>query len=109
MKIKLNNVCVDDQDKALKSYTEVLGFKKKHDIPVGEFRWLTLVSPEGPDNIELLLEQNNNPAAKNNQQAIFAQGIPATAFATDDVKKEYERMQKLGVVFVKEPTKTSGV
>ncbi len=109
MKIKLNSVFVDDQDKALKFYTEVLGFVKKHDIPVGEFKWLTVVSPEGPDDIELLLEPNDNPAAKTYQKAIFEQGIPLTAFAVDDIEKEYERMKQLGVVFTTEPTKTGPV
>lgn len=105
MKIKLNSVFVDDQDKALKFYTEVLGFVKKNDIPVGEARWLTVVSPEGPDDIELLLEPNGNPAARTYQKAIFEQGIPLTAFAVEDIQKEYERMEKLGVVFSMKPTK----
>jgi catechol 2,3-dioxygenase-like lactoylglutathione lyase family enzyme len=105
MKIKLSSVLVDDQDKALKFYTEVLGFVKKMDMPVGKFKWLTVVSPEGPDDIELLLEPNENPAAKTFQEAIFKQGIPLTAFAVEDIQKEYERMKKLGVVFSKEPTK----
>ena len=97
MKIKLNNVFVDDQDKALKFYTEVLGFVKKTDIPAGKFKWLTVVSPEGPDDIELLLEPNDNPAAKTYQKAIFEQGIPSTSFAVEDIQKEYERMKNLGV------------
>jgi len=105
MKIRLTSVLVDDQDKALKFYTEVLGFVKKMDMPVGKFKWLTVVSPEGPDDIELLLEPNENPAAKTFQEAIFKQGIPLTAFAVEDIQKEYERMKKLGVVFSKEPTK----
>ena len=109
MKIKLTSVLVDDQDKALKFYTEVLGFVKKTEIPVGEFKWLTVVSPEGPDDIELLLEPNNNPAAKTFQQAIFEQGIPATSFFVEDVQKEYERMKTLGVVFRTEPTPTGPV
>ena len=96
---------MDDQDKALKFYTEVLGFVKKADIPVGKFKWLTVVSPEGPDDIELLLEPNENPAAKTFQEAIFKQGIPLTAFAVEDIQKEYKRMKKLGVVFSTEPTK----
>ena len=106
MKIKLTSVLVDDQDKALKFYTEVLGFVKKKDFPVGQFKWLTVVSPEGPDDIELLLEPNDNPAAKTFQKAIFEQGIPLTAFAVEDIQKEYERMKRLGVVFRMEPTKT---
>lgn len=105
MKIKLTSVLVDDQDKALEFYTEVLGFVKKNDIPVGEFKWLTVVSPDGPDDIELLLEPNNNPAARTYQKAIFAQGIPSTAFAVDDIQNEYERMNQLGVVFKTTPTK----
>lgn len=104
MKIKLTSVLVDDQDKALRFYTEVLGFVKKTDIPVGEFKFLTVVSPEDPDGIELLLEPNENPAAKIFQKAIFEQGIPLTAFAVDDVKAEYERMKALGVAFSTEPT-----
>jgi catechol 2,3-dioxygenase-like lactoylglutathione lyase family enzyme len=109
MKIRLSSVFVDDQDKALKFYTEVLGFVKKRDIPAGNFKWLTVVSPEGPDDIELLLEPNDNPAARTFQQAVYKQGIPATAFAVDDIQKEYERMKKLGVVFGMEPTRTGPV
>ena len=105
MKIKLTSVMVADQDKALKFYTDVLGFVKKNDIPVGEAKWLTVVSPEGPDDIELLLEPNDNPAAKLFQEALFKQGIPLKAFAVEDIDKEYERMKKLGVVFSQEPTK----
>ena len=97
MKIKLTSVFVDDQNKALKFYTKVLGFVKKTNIPVGEFKWLTVVSPEGPDDIELLLEPNNNPAAKTYQEAIFKQGIPATSFNVDDIQKEYDRLKTLGV------------
>ncbi len=104
VKIALASVLVDDQDKALRFYTEVLGFVKKQDLPVGAFRFLTVVSPEGPDDIELLLEPNDNPAAKTYQQAIYAQGIPATSFAVDDIQKEYKRMTALGVVFRTEPT-----
>ena len=109
MKIKLTSVLVEDQDKALKFYTEVLGFVKKTDIPVGEFKFLTVVSPEEPDGTELLLEPNENPAAKTFQKAIFEQGIPLTAFAVEDIQKEYERMKKLGVVFTMEPTKMGPV
>ncbi|QRK12338.1 VOC family protein [Archangium violaceum] len=104
MKIKLTSVLVDDQDKALEFYTKVMGFKKKNDFPVGKFKWLTVVSPEGPDDIELLLEPNENPAAKTYQKALHEQGIPLTAFAVEDVHKEYERMKKLGVAFRSEPT-----
>ena len=104
MKISLTSIHVDDQDKALRFYTEVLGFVKKHDFPVGEFKWLTVVSPEGPDDIELLLEPNDNPAAKTYQQAIFKQSIPHAAFAVHDIHEEYERLKKLGVAFTMEPT-----
>ena len=106
MKIQLTSIFVDDQDKALKFYVDVLGFVKKEDMPVGEFKWLTVVSPEGPDDIELLLEPNNNPAAKTYQQAIFDQGIPAAAFAVDDIHKEYERLKDEGVEFTMEPTES---
>jgi catechol 2,3-dioxygenase-like lactoylglutathione lyase family enzyme len=105
MKIKLSSVMVDDQDKALKFYTEVLGFIKEKDIPLGEFKWLTVVSPEGPADIELLLEPNSNPAAKTFQKALFDQGIPLTAFAVDDIQQEYERLKELGVAFRGEPVK----
>lgn len=107
MMIKLTSVFVDDQDKALKFYTEVLGFVKKSDLPVGRFRWLTVVSPEEPDGAELLLEPNDNPAAKTYQKAIFEQGIPTTAFTVRDIQREYERMKKLGVAFSVDPTKTA--
>jgi predicted enzyme related to lactoylglutathione lyase len=104
MKIQLSSVMVDNQDKALKFYTEVLGFVKKRDIPLGEAKWLTVVSPEGPEDIELLLEPNSNPAARTYQKAIFEQGIPLTAFAVDDIQKEYARLKDLGVEFAMEPT-----
>jgi catechol 2,3-dioxygenase-like lactoylglutathione lyase family enzyme len=106
MKIKLTSVIVADQDKALKFYTEVLGFVKKTEIPTGDAKWLTVVSPEGPDDVELLLEPNDNPAARTYQEAIFKQGIPLTAFAVEDTQKEYERLKRLGVGFIMEPTKT---
>jgi predicted enzyme related to lactoylglutathione lyase len=109
MRIKLTSIMVDDQDKALKFYTEVLGFVKKKDIPMGEARWLTVVSPEGPEDIELLLEPNGHSAAKMFQQAIFKDGIPLTAFAVDDIQKEYERMNDLGVVFKRPPTQAGPV
>lgn len=104
MRIKLTSVFVGDQDKALTFYTEVLGFVKKADFPVGQFKWLTVVSPEEPDGTELLLEPNDNPAAKTFQEALFQQGIPVTSFAVEDIQKEYERMKQLGVVFTMEPT-----
>jgi catechol 2,3-dioxygenase-like lactoylglutathione lyase family enzyme len=109
MKIALTSVFVDDQDKALRFYTEVLGFIKKTEIPLGEAKWLTVVSPEGPDDIELVLEPNGNPAAKTFQKALYEQGIPFTSFAVDDIKKEHERMTGLGVVFSKPPTPTGPV
>ena len=109
MKIQLTSVLVDDQEKAAKFYTEVLGFVKKKDIPMGEARWLTVVSPEGPEDIELLLEPNGHSAAKIFQQAIFKDGIPLTAFAVDDIQKEYERMNDLGVIFKRPPTQAGPV
>lgn len=105
MKIKLSSIMVDDQDKALAFYTGVLGFVKRHDIPVGGgFRWLTLVSPEGHDDVELSLEPNANPAGKTYQEALLSQGIPATAFEVDDVHAEFERLRAQGVVFTQDPT-----
>ena len=104
MKIKLTSVYVDDQDKALRFYTEVLGFAKKADVSQGPFRWLTVVSPEEPDGTELQLAQNNNPAAKVYQQAIFQQGQPAAMFYTDDVQTDYERMKARGAQFTMPPT-----
>jgi catechol 2,3-dioxygenase-like lactoylglutathione lyase family enzyme len=105
LKIKLTSVLVEDQDRALRFYTEVLGFVKNKDIPLGEAKWLTVVSPEGPRDIELLLEPNDNPAAKAFQAALREQGIPLTAFAVDDIQKEYRRLKQLGVVFRGEPAK----
>jgi catechol 2,3-dioxygenase-like lactoylglutathione lyase family enzyme len=104
MKIRMTSVLVDDQEKALRFYTGVLGFVKKRDIPMGPDRWLTVISPEGPDDMELLLEPNSHPAAKVFQQALVNDGIPLTAFAVDDIEKEYERMQARGVVFKQKPT-----
>ena len=109
MRIKLTSIMVDDQAKALTFYTDVLGFRKKHEIPVGEYKWLTVVSPEGPDDIELSLEPNANPAAKAFQQAMFAQSIPLAAFETSDIDKEYARLKALGVVFTGEPTRMGPV
>lgn len=103
MKIKLSSIFVDNQDRALKFYIEVLGFVKKREVP--EIRWLTLVSPEDPDGPELLLEPNDNPAAKTYQKSIFKQGIPATAFLVEDIQKEFERIKKTGVIFLIDPTK----
>lgn len=104
MQIKLTSVMVNDQNKALKFYTEVLGFVKKTDIPMGEAKWLTVVSPEGPDDIELLLEPMGFPPAKTFQEALFKAGIPSTSFFVEEIQKEYDRMRKLGVVFRTEPT-----
>ena len=109
LKIKLNSILVDDQDKALTFYTQVLGFVKKTDIPLGEFKWLTVTSPEDPDGVELLLEPNNNPAAQTFQKSIFQQGIPMKSFAVENVQNEYERLTKLGVKFSMEPTQTGPV
>jgi predicted enzyme related to lactoylglutathione lyase len=106
MKIILTSVMVDDQEKALKFYTEVLDFVKKNDIPMGEARWLTVVSPEGPDGVELSLEPIGFPPARTYQKALFEAGIPLTSFAVDDIQKEYERMKKSGVAFKSAPTKT---
>lgn len=109
MRIIVTSVLVDDQDKALRFYTGVLGFVKKKDFPVGKFRWLTLVSPENPDGVELLLEPNENPAGRTFQKAIFEQGIPLTTFGVDDLEREYERMRKLDVVFRTPPTRMGEV
>jgi predicted enzyme related to lactoylglutathione lyase len=104
MKIKITSVIVDDQDKALKFYTEILGFVKKTDIPMGEHKWLTVVSPEAPEEVELLLEPMGFAPARVYQKALFEAGIPLTAFNVDDIHKEYERLEKLGVVFSMKPT-----
>jgi predicted enzyme related to lactoylglutathione lyase len=104
MKIKLLTIYVDDQDKALRFYTEVLGFVKKTDVSQGPYRWLTVVSPEEPEGTELHLERNDNPAAKAFQQAMFEQGQAAAMFYTDDVQADYERMQALGADFTMPPT-----
>ena len=103
MRINLASVLVDDQEKALRFYTDVLGFVKKHDIPVGEDRWLTVVSPQDPDGTELVLEPSSHPAVKPFKEALVADGIPYTSFAVDDVKAEYERLRGLGVHFTQEP------
>ncbi len=104
MKIKLTSVYVDDQEKALRFYTEALGFVKKADFSQGPFRWLTVASAEDPDGTELQLALNNNPAAKAYQQAIFQQGQPAAMFYTDDVHTDYDRMKARGVEFTMPPT-----
>ena len=104
MKIKLTSVYVNDQDKALRFYTEVLGFAKKADFSNGPFRWLTVVSPEEPDGTELQLALNNNPAAKAYQQTNFQQSQPGAMFYTDDVKGDYERIKDRGAEFTMPPT-----
>lgn len=103
MRIHLTSVFVDDQAKALRFYTDVLGFVKKTDVPLGEDRWLTVVSPESPDGTELLLEPAGHPAVRPYRDALNADGIPATAFAVDDVRAEFQRLGGLGVRFVQEP------
>ena len=108
MKIKLTSVYVDDQEKALRFYTEVLGFAKKADVSRGPFRWLTVTSPENPDGTELQLALSDNPAAKAYQQARFQQGQPAAMFYTDDVKGDYERIRARGAAFTMPPTEVTG-
>jgi len=108
MKIKLASVFVSDQAKALEFYTTILGFVKKADVKAGDYRWLTVVSPEDQDGTQLLLELNDNPAAKTYQEAIFKQGISSTMLFVDDIQKEYEKLKKRGVKFTLEPTKVTG-
>jgi len=108
MKIKITSVFVDDQNTALRFYTEVLGFAKKTDVGAHGYRWLTVVSPEEPDGTELQLASNEDPAAKTFQQALFQQSKPAAMFYVDDVQREYERMQGLGAQFTMPPTKVTG-
>ena len=110
MRIKLVSIHVDDQSKAAAFYGDVLGFEKKHDLDVGGgFRWLTFVSPEGHDDVELVLEPNANPAAEAYQRALLEQGIPATAFEVDDVDAEHRRLHERGVAFTTEPTQQGAV
>jgi glyoxylase I family protein len=104
MRIKLTSIMVDDQEKALRFYTEVLGFTKKHDIPVGEYRWITVFSPEGREDLELALEPNANPAGKTFQESMFAQGIPLAAFEVADIRAEFARLSAQGVAFTQPPT-----
>jgi|SRR5262245_6087712 len=104
MRIKLTSIMVDEQDKALRFYTDVLGFTKKHDIPVGEYRWITVTSPEGPDDLELALEPNANPAGKRFQEAMFSQGIPLAAFEVTDIAGEFARLTARGVAFTRPPS-----
>ena len=108
MKIKLTKVYVDNQEKALRFYTEVLGFTKKADFSNGPFRWLTVASPDEPDGTELQLALNDTPAAKAYQQAMFQQGQPAIMFSTDDVKGDYERIKARGAEFAMPPTAVTG-
>jgi len=103
MRINLASVLVDDQEKALRFYTDVLGFVKKTEFPVGEHRWLTVVSPEDPDGVELVLEPDEHPAAKPFKEALVADGIPFTSFAVADVHAEFDRLKGLGVTFTQEP------
>ncbi len=109
MRIPLTSVMVDDQGKALRFYTEILGFVKKNDVPVGNARWLTVVSPDDPDGVELLLEPNQFPPARVYQQALFAAGIPLTILASSDIQADYDRLRKLGVVFHGEPVQAGPV
>ena len=109
MKINLASVLVDDQSKALAFYTDVLGFVKKNDVPLGEHRWLTVVSPEDPDGPELVLEPDGHPAAPPFKQALGADGIPFTSFGVDDVQATFERLTARGVRFTQEPTQMGPV
>ncbi len=109
MRIALSSVYVDDQDKALQFYTKVLGFVKKTEIPLGEARWLTVVSPEDPDGTELLLEPDGHPAVGPFKRALVEDGIPCTSFAVPDVKAEYRRLRAAGVQFTQEPTQMGPV
>jgi catechol 2,3-dioxygenase-like lactoylglutathione lyase family enzyme len=104
MRITLTSVWVDDQEKALRFYTEILGFVKKTEVPLGEHRWLTVVSPEDPEGVELLLEPDAHPAARPFKAAIVADGVPFTSFAVEDVHEEFDRLTQLGVTFTQEPT-----
>lgn len=103
IRINVTSVLVDDQDRALDFYTDQLGFQKKNDISLGEFRWLTVTSPADPDGPELLLEPDNHPAAKPYKEALVEDGIPFTSFAVDDARAEFERLEALGVRFTQEP------
>jgi catechol 2,3-dioxygenase-like lactoylglutathione lyase family enzyme len=109
MRIYITSVLVDDQEKALRFYTDVLGFVKKTDIPVGEARWLTVVAPDDPQGPELLLEPDAHPAAKPFKAALVADGIPVTSFAVEDVHAEFQRLRDLGVQFTLEPVEMGGV
>ena len=109
MKIVVTSVLVDDQDKALRFYTDVLGFEKKQDVSLGEFRWLTVVSPQDPNGTQLLLEPDAHPAAKPFKNALVEDGIPYTSFGVDDVKADFERLSDRGVRFTQPPTEMGAV
>jgi catechol 2,3-dioxygenase-like lactoylglutathione lyase family enzyme len=109
MRINLASVLVDDQQRALRFYTEVLGFVKKNDVPMGEHSWLTVVSPEDPDGVELVLEPGDHPAVGPFKEALVADGIPWTSFAVTDVHAEFDRLKGLGVTFTQEPTEMGPV
>ncbi|MEC1524545.1 VOC family protein [Neobacillus niacini] len=109
MNIIVTSIFVEDQDKALEFYTKKLGFVKKHDVPTGEYRWITLVSPDEQNGTELLLEPNAHPASKEYQKKISSEGIPATMFGVADIDKEYKRLLENGVKFTMEPTKMGEV
>jgi catechol 2,3-dioxygenase-like lactoylglutathione lyase family enzyme len=109
MRINLTSVLVDDQDKALRFYTDVLGFEKRTEVPLGEYRWLTVVSPHDPDGIELVLEPDAHPAAKVFKEALVSDGIPYTSFAVDDVAAEFARLERLGVRFTQQPAEMGPV
>jgi catechol 2,3-dioxygenase-like lactoylglutathione lyase family enzyme len=109
MKINLTSVLVDDQAKALQFYTDVLGFVKKSDVPLGEHRWLTVVSPDDPDGPELVLEPDSHPAVRPFKEALVTDGIPFTSFAVDDVQGDFERLAGLGVSFTQEPAQMGPV
>ena len=109
MKITLTSVFVDDQEKALRFYTDVLGFVAKNDVPMGEHRWLTVVSPDQPDGVELVLEPDEHPAARAYKQGLVADGIPYNSFSVADVQAEYDRLTALGVRFTQPPTQMGPV
>jgi catechol 2,3-dioxygenase-like lactoylglutathione lyase family enzyme len=109
VRINLASIHVDDQEKALRFYTDVLGFVTKNDVPLGEHRWLTVVSPEQPDGVELVLEPSDHPAVGPYKDALVADGIPFTSFAVADVRAEFDRLKGLGVTFTQEPTEMGPV
>lgn len=109
MRIKLTSIMVDDQDNAERFYTEILGFRKKLDFPLGDYRWLTVVSPDGPDDLELVLEPNANPAGEAYQQAMFSRGIPIAMFESRDIDVEFARLSSLGVQFIQAPVALGAV